>query len=527
METTEHDNVITLTIDECRIEEDVMAELQEFIRLNHLGLFSEAHALFEECLSAHQGGYLAMVEYADCLLRQGLYKHLSDYSEYAEKRISSSRERQIFTLMKAIADIHRKGSLENSFRAALDVWKSLSISYTLSTEPSDIEMHHFELILQIIVAVQKNSTLFSTMLPESLEEDKIWHIFKGSFSYMLDANFAKHFWKAHRILQYLLEVVPLDEAKSLVQEYFSNVRRLKTQSDLELKTQNDLEVAVVSTTEIVRRNFVDRGIKCDRWLGGLNDGNKYYRPTDEGNLVALQHSYRHNLLTMSANLAPRLPGILPCLQRLSALQCDVMEDFLAECDIRLQLYHHFAGVMATDLSAGLDPQKTNFLNRLRSIWPWPFDERKIDKRIFQSSYDGGSVGKIETQVGHFNPHLIWLTTLGSKPISSDSLSGPDLHVLAYTENHQYTETLPKTGGPYINTQKRGTGHTALHLAAANGNKKLVQLLLREGASVQLKDWLGWTALQTAAANGHKNIVQLLLEIGDPNVQTMMLWAAEY
>jgi hypothetical protein len=140
METTEHDNVITLTIDECRTEEDVMAELQEFIRLNHLGLFSEAHALFEECLSAHQGGYLATVEYADCLLRQGLYKHLSDYSEYAEKRIFSSQERQIFTLMKAIADIHRKGSLENSFRVALDVWKSLSISYTLSTEPSDLEV---------------------------------------------------------------------------------------------------------------------------------------------------------------------------------------------------------------------------------------------------------------------------------------------------------------------------------------------------------------------------------------------------
>jgi hypothetical protein len=141
METTEHDNVITLTIDECRIEEDVMAELKEFTQLNHSGSFSEAHALFEECLSVHQGGYRAMVEYADCLLRQGLYKHLSDYSEYAGKRTDGSRERQIFTLMKAIADIHRKGSLENSFRVALDVWKSLSIfSYNLQlTKPSDIE----------------------------------------------------------------------------------------------------------------------------------------------------------------------------------------------------------------------------------------------------------------------------------------------------------------------------------------------------------------------------------------------------
>ena len=142
--------------------------------------------------------------------------------------------------------------MEDSLRQALEVWESLPISYP-DFELDEMEIFLLELILQIIVAVQsKNSTLLSTMLPESLKDDRIWRLFKRVFSYMLDV---KQFWEAHRILQSLLEVIPLDEAKSLIREYFSKVHQLETQS-------NEVKVALASTIEAVHRDFVDRGI-CD------------------------------------------------------------------------------------------------------------------------------------------------------------------------------------------------------------------------------------------------------------------------
>ena len=150
--------------------------LQYFIRLSHLGWFDEAHTLFVHSpLSTHRyRSYPVMVEFADCLLRQGQYEHLSDHLENMKDerlKVPGSQERQTFDLYKGIADIHRNGSLEDSLRKALEVWGSRSnplpltdsnsISCLLTDRKLD-EMERFllELILQIFVAVQsKNSTL--------------------------------------------------------------------------------------------------------------------------------------------------------------------------------------------------------------------------------------------------------------------------------------------------------------------------------------------------------------------------------
>ncbi|KAN0070758.1 hypothetical protein V8E54_010923, partial [Elaphomyces granulatus] len=252
METTEHD-VDNLTIDECYM-------LQRFIRLNRLGLFNEAYDYFEEYLSYTCRSWTVLVEVADCLLRDCLFRNreyegLSVWLEDVKDdwlKVPSSQERQAFALYKGIADIHEEGLLEDSLRQALEVWDSLSISYPdPDFKIDEMEMFLLVLILQIIVTVQlQDSTLLSTMLPESLKDDKIWALFKGVFSYMLDA---KQFWEAHRILQLLLEVVPLnvvplDEAKSLVREYFRKVHQLETQS-------NAVEVALAATIEDVYRNF--------------------------------------------------------------------------------------------------------------------------------------------------------------------------------------------------------------------------------------------------------------------------------
>ena len=72
------------------------------------------------------------------------------------------------------------------------------------------------------------------------------------------------------------------------------------------------------------------------------------------------------------------------------------------------------------------------------------------------------------------------------------------------------------------------GENAMMLAALNGDKGLVQLLIDKGAEVNKK---GWTPLHYAATNGHDDIVKLLLDnsayidAGSPNGTTPMMMAA--
>lgn len=62
---------------------------------------------------------------------------------------------------------------------------------------------------------------------------------------------------------------------------------------------------------------------------------------------------------------------------------------------------------------------------------------------------------------------------------------------------------------------RQGGRTALHVAAENGNRQLVELLLGYGANVALSESVGnqSTPLHLAAAKGHQAIVELLLMMG--------------
>jgi ankyrin repeat protein len=57
------------------------------------------------------------------------------------------------------------------------------------------------------------------------------------------------------------------------------------------------------------------------------------------------------------------------------------------------------------------------------------------------------------------------------------------------------------------------GWTALHLAAQQGNKPVVDLLLTRGVPVNIRDQMGGTALMDAAKEGHKEIVALLIQHG--------------
>lgn len=84
------------------IEEDVKAELEDFVRLSHAGQFNDAHELYDECLSNYDSWYPVAAEYADCLLREGDFKQLEDFSGKARIKFEDPSERELFSLMKMI-----------------------------------------------------------------------------------------------------------------------------------------------------------------------------------------------------------------------------------------------------------------------------------------------------------------------------------------------------------------------------------------------------------------------------------------
>jgi len=68
-------------------------------------------------------------------------------------------------------------------------------------------------------------------------------------------------------------------------------------------------------------------------------------------------------------------------------------------------------------------------------------------------------------------------------------------------------------GGIVNCLDPATGQTPLHAASANGSARAVDLLLRSGALVHLRDLLGHTALYYAARQGHEETVDLLVKAG--------------
>ena len=69
------------------------------------------------------------------------------------------------------------------------------------------------------------------------------------------------------------------------------------------------------------------------------------------------------------------------------------------------------------------------------------------------------------------------------------------------------------GAAYVNFASEKGGYTALHIAAANGNKEAAEFLLDSGAEVGQTQREGRTALHIAAVNNQTEMVKLLLGRG--------------
>lgn len=67
----------------------------------------------------------------------------------------------------------------------------------------------------------------------------------------------------------------------------------------------------------------------------------------------------------------------------------------------------------------------------------------------------------------------------------------------------------------INTVN-STNETLLHVAAEHGQLSVIELLIRKGARLDLRDNKGHTALHRASSKGHTDIVRALTKAGAPN-----------
>ena len=125
---------------EYEIEEDVEAELDDFVRLNRTGQFRDAHELYDDCLSNYVDWHPVAAEYADYLLRQGDFEQLEAFSQRAATRSQDLCERELFNLMNVIGS---RCSQEVMWNRLQYIWPTLSQEVTFDSF-KDIYVSHYE-----------------------------------------------------------------------------------------------------------------------------------------------------------------------------------------------------------------------------------------------------------------------------------------------------------------------------------------------------------------------------------------------
>ena len=150
-------------------------------------------------------------------------------------------------------------------------------------------------------------------------------------------------------------------------------------------------------------------------------------------------------------------------------------------------------------------------------------ETKDRKKGEEGGEEGGKEGN-EKVAG-------WVSELVKKFNEKKDIDGRTaLHLAAQNGHKVVVGVLLEKEAAVNATNDRGW--TALHLAAQRGHEAVVGVLLQNGAEVNATNDDGWTALHWAAQNGHEAVVGALLQNGakvnttDDDGWTALYWAAQ-
>lgn len=104
---------------EGEIEEDVVGELESFVRHSKFGIYTTARAIFAEALVPHRSWFPVAAEFAEMLLEQGDFRALESFAtEMSEPSHTPfyRAELELFRLFRAMARIHTAGLLKEALQ---------------------------------------------------------------------------------------------------------------------------------------------------------------------------------------------------------------------------------------------------------------------------------------------------------------------------------------------------------------------------------------------------------------------------
>ncbi|KAF5702892.1 fatty acid oxygenase [Fusarium mundagurra] len=212
------------------IVEDIPAELEDFIFFSRLGIFEEAHGLFEQNLRPYLESFPVLAEYADMLLEEGLYADLSQLLTSLDWTRYSEGERNLLDLIKALSEAYigqrpreagkRRVIAGPRLDAALDQAKNWHDKLQNGSHSfSGLKAHTLELYLSIIVLADINSYDLDRKYHQPpwfpTDSTNRWEGFIKWFELLIQQE---RFWEAQKIFTILVPVLPPETVSKMFRE---------------------------------------------------------------------------------------------------------------------------------------------------------------------------------------------------------------------------------------------------------------------------------------------------------------------